>query len=222
MGLGDSGVPERLFRECAEELAPRIPGIDAEAMATAMAWAGERYLSALEAHWAGEGNFRNVLKSVADVADAAENLIDAISKLGPNGCQLALDCENFVSFLSTPYCRWILRLAEFKEKIAPEIEDTPFEGRPNMTTLYQRVARYDLLLYCCSFLDPFKEPHEKAFLSLVPEMARAIHRILVEPDLPKNSQKFRNEWEGRSSGGHRTKRKFTHAKNFSPIKGDLG
>jgi len=38
--------------------------------------------------------------------------------------------------------------------------------------------------------------HRDEVYKLVPELARAIHRVILDPELPKNSQLFRKEWEG--------------------------
>ena len=189
--------PGIAFQKCANELAKFIAGIDAEGMAVAMAHAGDKYLYTLEGHWNGEGKPGAAWEEALGAITAADELIAAINKLGPLGRKIIIDGASVIEFNKTPHGEWLSNVSKLRDALRPKSTEIPARGRPKNSTRLQRLARLDLLFDCCQFLEKFKD--SDAFLTLVPEMARAVHRITVEPNLPKNSQKFRNEWEGRST-----------------------
>jgi hypothetical protein len=180
----------------AAKLAAEIPGIEPEAMAEFLAYAGGRYGRALGLHL--EGTPRQVAKDVFAVGKAAKDLLESIRMLGPTGRHIALkyDGNSFYSWLGTEYGEWLFRLATWDPRLRDELEDTPFEGKPVGTTQLLKEIRIGLLTDCWEFLEPHLASHPRVVLKLVPEMSRAIHRIVYQPKLPLNSQLFRKEWEG--------------------------
>lgn len=196
--LTDLLHPIARFRTEAQRLSAELPGVDSEAMARTMAIEGAGYGVRMEIHW--EGSRRRRLKKLSDVSVAANQLLEAIFKLGPMG---RLDALGHVGPLAdflfnTEKGEWLLKLAKWEGDLAPELDDTPFPGRPEGTTKYQKQARSELLVACQEFLRPYAEESPGTLNWLVPEMARSIHRIVCDPNLEEDSQLFRKEWEGRS------------------------
>lgn len=189
--------PPGIYRKDAKVLAETIPGCDPNAMAEAMYLAGEEYVKNLELH--EEGSPRIVMKSISEVLGAADELLKMLERLGPRGRTIVFNGnESIINFLKSEPGQWLLNLSDIKEDYAEELEeleDTPFPGRPPNSIKAQHFARLSILIDCYRFLRHFVNDHEKTVLSLVPKMARAIHRIVLDPELPKNSQLFRKEWE---------------------------
>ena len=186
--------PPGRYRGVANMLARKVPGIDAEAMAEGMALAGRRYERTLSIQQ--EGGRRKVVKAVSTVAIAAESLLNAINQLGPKGREIALGIRiGDIPFFMTEHGRWLQMLAGLKGQYTDELKDPPEAGRPLGSTEAQRNARYMLLLGCFRICEPNMAGNEGAVLALIPEMARAVHRIICDPDLPKTSQLFRKEWD---------------------------
>ena len=165
-------------------------------MATAMAIAADEYTKDLEFHW--EGSEIKILHNLSELADKAEAFLNALFNLGPQGRKVALGEDiSIFPFIVSERGKWLMDLVINKKEALPWLEDTPFAGRPVGTTVAQQVARLKLLNTLNSFLTYHRNKIE--FIparALVPEIARAIHRIVCDPDLPKDSQLFRKEWEG--------------------------
>lgn len=187
--------PPGRYRGIASILARKVPGIDAEAMAEGMAEAGRQYELTLSIQW--EGGRRKVVKAVTTVAVAAESLLNAINQLGPQGNQIALGSRiGDLPFLLTEHGQWLHTLACLKGPYEGELKDRPEgAGRPPGSTDAQRNARYTLLLSCFRICEPFMIGNEDTVLTLIPKMAKAIHRIICDPKLSKTSQLFRKEWD---------------------------
>jgi len=123
--------------------------------------------------------------------------LDTLGKLGPWGRTMIFKDVDLAQqeFLQTDQEKWLLRLTTLAEDYREELEDTPFPGRPSGTTLAIKKARRSVLKRCSAFLAPFTIDQNGVLSNLVLEMARAIHRTELEPDLPMESQLFRKEWK---------------------------
>lgn len=194
--LKDLVDPPRRFRKDAAKLAKLIPGMDPEALAKAMNDAGWTYLRHLGRHW--EGSRRTILKKVMRVSKAAEELVSAMWDMGPQGRAIV---EKNHSGAYGETTKWLRQVAKLQEEFREEVEDTPFEsnGRPEGSTRLKWIARTNLLVDCAHFLEPWSHTNDdttnRALMVFPPKFARAVHRIMIEPDLPDDSQLFRKEWE---------------------------
>ena len=187
--------PIRRYHKAATDLAKRIPFTNAEELADWMNNEGAKYGSALELYWAG--SIKEQLKAVSNMAIEAGRLLMSISKLGPVARSMALRFEGdgYHSWLKTDNGKWLSALARWEERLRNDLRKPQGRGRPKGSAELQREIRMALLGHCWDFLDPMKETQRDKALKLVPELARAVHRIVCEPDLPKSSRLFDKEWE---------------------------
>ena len=187
--------PIRRYRTAATELSKRFPFTNAEELANWMNNEGAKYGSALELYWVGSP--REQLKAISTTANEAGRLLLSISKLGPVARSMALgfDGDSFYSWLETDNGKWLSDLVRWEKRLRLELRKPQGRGRPKGGADLQRDIRMALLGHCWDFLEPMKETNRDKALKLVPELARAVHRIVCEPDLPKSSRLFDKEWE---------------------------
>ena len=187
--------PGQRYRKAAAELAKRIPFTTPEALAEWMSREGAVYAGGMEIYWAGSP--REQLKAISNMAMEAHRLLTSISKLGPVARSMALDYDGagFAAWIRTDNGKWLSGLAEWEERLRLELRKPQGVGKPKGGSALQRKIRLGVLRHCMEFLEPMKETQPDKALKLVPELARAIHRIVCEPDLPESSRLFDKEWE---------------------------
>lgn len=168
--------------------------MESEALAVAMERLSYTYARTMVKHW--EGSRRVVMAAVSKAAKAADALFHALAALGPRGQAIALGREvDLVQFILYEEGEWVWNLVDRGQRMKAELDDKPWAGRPAGETSYQTEARALLLGECWAFLQTLESFDTDKARKLVPELARAVHRVVIEPKLPKNSQLFNKEWD---------------------------
>jgi len=177
-----------LFEKYATRLSKQLPGADPAALAEAMAAAAKKYTDIIEGY--RDGGKGKLLRRVENASNHAARLIDALGELGPRGRNLTLQTTRpLQEFLDSEHGQWLVRISNLRISLREEFERKAEIGRPTGSTQDLKVARAVLLSECSMFL-----PQNPKSQTMVPSVARTIHRLMCEPDLPSKSQLFNKEW----------------------------